>query len=425
MILKNKRIAIIGLGYVGLPLAISFSKKYNVVGFDVNQKRVDDLKKNKDVNNEYNISDLDKSQKKNLFITNIKEDIEKCNIFIITVPTPIKDNNQPDLSFIINATQIVTKFIKKNDIIIYESTVYPGVTENICIPLIEKKTKKILNKDFYCGYSPERINPGDKKNNITSVIKVTSGSNKYSANIIDKLYKSIIKAGTFKVSSIKVAEASKVIENIQRDVNIALANELSIIFNKINIETKEVINAASTKWNYIKYLPGLVGGHCIGIDPYYLDHLAKKNNYKTKIITSARKLNNSIARYIYNQCKKYIKNEFSHLKKINILIMGISYKENSSDLRNSKTIDLINFLINSKYNVEIFEPLLIDQDKNNFKKFNFVNPLKNKYDMIILTVPHNYFMKMGFKKIRSFGKKKFIFFDIKGVFPSKYSSFRL
>lgn len=424
--MKNKYIiSIIGLGYVGLPLAVSFSKKYQVTGYDTDNFRIKTLNKNIDLNNDLNKSELIKV-KQNIKYTNNILDIKNSNIFIVTVPTPINKKNKPDLRHVINASKAISYYLKPKDIVIYESTVYPGVTENICIPILEKNSSLIINKDFYCGYSPERINPGDKINKIDNIVKITSGSNIKASIIVDNLYKTIIKAGTYKASSIKVAEAAKAIENTQRDINIALMNELSIIFNKIGINTTEVIEAASSKWNFVKYLPGLVGGHCIGIDPYYLTHLATQNNIQSKIISSGRKLNNYMSQYIYDQCIKFIDKKYKKLKKINILFMGISYKENTPDVRNSKVLDIINLFNSSKYNVDIYDPIANNPKNNYLKKYlNFVNITENKYHLIILSTPHNSIKKLGIKKISSLGKKNFIFFDLKSVFSKKYSDFTL
>ncbi len=341
---KDKIITVIGLGYVGLPLALLFSSKYQCIGFDINKNRISDLKKGIDITKEHSKKQI--SSKKKLRFTSKLEDLKIANIFVITVPTPITSTNSPDLKIIKNATRMVSKVIKKDDIVIFESTVYPGLSEHLAVNILEKYSGLIYNKDFFIGYSPERINPGDNINNIQSICKVTSGSNLKTAKIIDNLYKSVINAGTYLAPSIKVAEAAKVIENTQRDLNIALFNELSIIFNKIGIETVDVINAAKTKWNFIPFEPGLVGGHCIGVDPYYLTYKSKEVGHNPKIILSGRKINNNMTKHIYNLLDLEIKKE-KNLKKIpknnrNILILGFSFKENIPDIRNTKIIDLYN-----------------------------------------------------------------------------------
>ncbi|MDC3174812.1 nucleotide sugar dehydrogenase, partial [Candidatus Pelagibacter sp.] len=330
---NDLKLAIIGLGYVGLPLALEFSKKKNVIGFDINELRIKELNSGLDKNLEFNKNELNSS--KQLLFTSSFDDLKLSNCFIIAVPTPIDKFKKPDLSALLNASEVVSKIIKKNDIIIYESTVYPGCIEEECVPILEKFSKLIFNKDFFCGYSPERINPGDKKHTISNIKKITSGSTPEIADIIDDLYNEIITAGTYKAPSIKVAEAAKVIENTQRDLNIALINELSILFNKLNIDTNSVLDAASTKWNFIPYKPGLVGGHCIGVDPYYLTHKAENIGYKTKIILAGRELNDSMGDHVASQLLLAMKKKNIEIKNAKILIMGLTFKENCADIRNS------------------------------------------------------------------------------------------
>lgn len=335
------KICIIGLGYVGLPLAHAFSSKYQVVGFDINQKRIEELNDGFDRTEELTNEQVNEAIKNGMkFSLNI-DDIKDCNIFIVTVPTPIDKNNRPDLTPLIKSSQTVGKVLKTNDIVIYESTVYPGVTEEVCVPELEKISGMKFNKDFFCGYSPERINPGDKEHTVTKILKVTSGSTPDVANKVDDLYKSIIKAGTHKASSIKVAEASKVIENTQRDVNIALINELALIFNTMNINTNEVIEAAATKWNFIKLTPGLVGGHCIGVDPYYLTYKAEELGYKPNLILGARQINNGMAKYVAERTIKLMIKKGLQIKDSKVLVLGITFKENCPDVRNTKVVDIV------------------------------------------------------------------------------------
>lgn len=409
--MEIKKVAIIGLGYVGLPLATAASKKYQTIGFDINLKRVLDLNKGIDATKEVQKKNFYK--KKKLLITNKKKELRKCNFFIITVPTPINSNNKPDLTAIKSATNLVSKFLKKGDIVVYESTVYPGLTREICLPIIEKKTKLLLNRDFWLGYSPERINPGDKKRNIYKIKKVTSGSDLYSAKIINNFYKSIIPAGTFLAESIEVAEAAKVIENTQRDINIALMNELSVIFNKLNISTRSVLKAASTKWNFINFFPGLVGGHCIGVDPYYLAEKAKSVGCYPRIILAGRKINDDMTKFIYKKILEKLKR-----KKINknqntkAIILGATFKDNCPDMRNSKILDLQKILKKNKISTFIYDPAA-EISLNERKKLNFINEIKtNFYDILIISNNHNYFKKI-LKNYSSILKTKNVIIDLK------------
>ncbi len=414
----NKKICLIGLGYVGLPLAHAFAKKYNVVGFDINQSRVDEL------NNNYDRTlELDKEQllevKDSLKYTCEIDDIKDCNVYIVTVPTPIDSSNRPDLTPLIKSSQMIGKILNKDDIVIYESTVYPGVTEEICVPQLEKESGMKFNEDFFCGYSPERINPGDKEHTVTKILKVTSGSTPKIAKIVDDLYASIIKAGTFKASSIKVAEASKVIENTQRDVNIALINELALIFDNVGIDTNEVIEAAATKWNFIKLKPGLVGGHCIGVDPYYLTYKAEELGYKPNLILGARQINNGMGKYIAEQTvKQMIKND-KKIKDSNILILGVTFKENCPDLRNTKVTDIVDELREFGANVDIYDPWVdLEETKHHFQhKLMDTNPFESdkKYDSIVIAVAHQQFMKLTQIDYTSISNGKEILIDIKGI----------
>ncbi len=417
--LKLNVIAIIGLGYVGLPLALAFGKIYKTIGYDINSDRIEQLKRGKDFTNETSSKEIFGSKK--ISFTNKTSKLKEANIFIITVPTPVKKNNSPDLRIIQNATKMVSSILKKDDIIIYESTVYPGLSEELAENIVEKKTKYKLNRDFFIGYSPERINPGDKNHRISDILKVTSGSNKKTAEIIDKLYKSIISAGTFKASSIKVAEAAKVIENTQRDLNIALVNELAIIFDKMKINTHDVLNAAKTKWNFLPFEPGLVGGHCIGVDPYYLTYKSQKFGYKPNIILAGRKINDGFGKYVYNKLNLKIKENFTIKKRNNnILVMGFSFKENVPDTRNTKVIDIVENFKKNKYKVDVFDPVV---DKNEVKKnfgINLINyPKKNNYVGIIIAVKHQEIIKMKIKKINTFRKKNGLIFDIKNILSSQ------
>ena len=408
------KIGILGLGYVGLPLAIEFGKKYQVIGYDKKAKRINELKYNCDKNLDINEKEFLKSKKLNF--TNNLNHLKSCNIFIVTVPTPVTKKNIPDLRYIRNACLDISQFLKKDDIVIFESTVYPGLTEEFCVPILQRKSGLVYNKDFFCGYSPERINPNDKIYNIKNIVKITSGSNDFIANKIDKLYKKIIKAGTYKAPSISVAEAAKVIENAQRDLNIAFINELALIFNKLNIDLNDVLKAASTKWNFLKFKPGLVGGHCIGVDPYHLSYKSKKSGYNPKIITAGRKINDDFVNFVAKKATLETRKRFK-FQNLNFLVLGLSFKENCADYRNSKSINLINILRQKKFNVDCFDPLI---DKKSFnKEFNIkINlNLKNKYyHCIILAVSHDYFVKVGESKLKLKLKKNGVFFDLKNVF---------
>ena len=412
------KICIIGLGYVGLPLAHAFAKKYEVIGFDINKIRIDELNTDFDRTLELSREQLLEIKESIKYSTNI-EDIKDSNIYIVTVPTPIDRSNRPDLTPLIKSSQMLGKILKHGDIVIYESTVYPGVTEEVCVPELERESGMIFNKDFFCGYSPERINPGDKEHTVTKILKVTSGSTPEIADIVDDLYASIITAGTYKASSIKVAEASKVIENTQRDVNIALINELALIFDNIGIDTNEVIEAASTKWNFIKLKPGLVGGHCIGVDPYYLTFKAEELGYKPNLILGARQINNGMGKYIAEQTvKQMIKND-KKIKDSNILILGVTFKENCPDLRNTKVTDIVDELNEYGANVDIYDPWVdLEETKQHFHhtlmEHNPFNSNK-KYDAIVIAVAHNEFITLTQENFKSISNGKEILIDIKGI----------
>ncbi len=414
--MKNK-ICIIGLGYVGLPLAHAFSEKFEVVGLDINQSRIDELNSGFDRTLELTSEQIKESIANGMLFTSSLNDAKDCNIYIVTVPTPIDASNEPDLTPIVKSTESVGKILKKDNIVIYESTVYPGVTEEICVPILENKSGLKFNKDFFCGYSPERINPGDKEHTVTKILKITSGSTPEIAIKINELYKSIITAGTHLAPTIKVAEAAKVIENTQRDVNIALINELAQIFDLMDINTKDVIEAAGTKWNFIKLLPGLVGGHCIGVDPYYLTHKAKSLGYMPNLILGARQINNSMSKLIADKTIKAMVREDKKLKNANILVMGATFKEDCPDMRNSKVLDIIKELEEFECYIEVYD-YWIDKSDLQTKELHFVTeiPLKTqKYDAIVVAVGHEKFKAITTEQYTSMSKGSPIVIDVKGI----------
>ena len=421
---KNLKLAIIGLGYVGLPLALEFAKKKKIIGFDIDRKRVKELRSGIDKNSEFNISKIKKS-KKIKFKNNLK-DIKSVNCYIVTVPTPVNKLKKPDLKPLLSASKMIGQIIKREDVIIYESTVYPGCIEEKCVPILEKHSKLIFNKDFFCGYSPERINPGDKVHTISNIKKITSGSNEETANLVDNLYKEIIKVGTHKAPSIKVAEAAKVIENTQRDLNIALINELSIIFKKLNIDTQEVLDAAASKWNFLNFKPGLVGGHCIGVDPYYLTFKAKSIGYQPNIILAGREINDNMGNYVVSVLRKEMKKKNIKLKNSRVLIMGLTFKENCADIRNSGVKNIIDELKKYSCKLDLHDPWA---DSKKIIKLYGLAPEKklsvNYYDAIILAVAHDKFKKMGENKIINLCKKNYIVYDLKFLFSKDKFSLRL
>ena len=429
MNLKNINIGIIGLGYVGLPLAVEFAKKHKVVGFDTNSQRVKQLVDGEDITNEVNIKELmlvlnatNTNKKNGLKLSSNFKDLKNCNIFIVTVPTPINKFKSPDLEPLLYASKMIGQLLKKGDIVIYESTVYPGCTEEECVPVLEKNSNLIFNKDFFCGYSPERINPGDKVKTLTKIIKVTSGSNDEVSDFVNDLYLSIIEAGTHKASSIKVAEASKSIENAQRDLNISFVNELALIFDRINIDTTEVLNAAATKWNFLNFKPGLVGGHCIGVDPYYLTHKAESLGYYPQVIHSGRRINDQMGAFVANKLVKLMVKLGVQLIKSKILILGFAFKENCSDIRNSKVIDIYNELKEFGVEVDIHDYLVDPEIAKKEFNINLISTF-DKYNAIILAVPHEKYLKIDYNTLKV--NSKAVIFDIKAVLDKNISDIRL
>ena len=422
--MKNKKIALIGLGYVGLPLAVEFGKKREVIGFDINKNRIDQLEKGIDPTLELTKEELKASL--HLSYTTNLDDLKDCSIFIVTVPTPIDKHKRPDLTSLEKSSESVGSILKKGDIVIYESTVYPGATEEVCVPILEQESSLTFNKDFYCGYSPERINPGDKNHRIADIKKVTSGSTPEIATEVDELYQEIIIAGTHKTSSIKIAEAAKVIENTQRDLNIALINELALIFNKLDIDTESVLEAAGTKWNFLPFRPGLVGGHCIGVDPYYLTHKANEVGYYPEMILAGRRLNDNMGSYVANEVSKLMTKKHIHISDANVLIMGLTFKENCPDHRNSRAVDLVNQFKSFNCNVDVYDPWV---NKNQaLKEYNIQpidKPIKNKYDAIIIAVAHDEFKPLTEEQIRTYGKDKHVLYDIKYLLKASESDGRL
>lgn len=420
MKLLNKNIAIIGLGYVGLPLAVEFGKKYNVIGFDIDEYRINDLKKGIDKTKETVKSDIESS--KYLKFSSQVSDLSNYNIFIVTVPTPINQFKSPDLGPLLNASKMLGTVLKKDDIVIYESTVYPGCTEEECVPVLEKSSGLVFNKDFYCGYSPERINPGDRINTLTKIQKVTSGSTKEISIIVDELYKSIIQAGTHLAPSIKVAEASKAIENAQRDVNISFVNELALIFDRIGIDTQDVLDAAGTKWNFLKYKPGLVGGHCIGVDPYYLAHKAESLGYYPQVILSGRRVNDNMGMFVANKVVKLMIQNGITIKGANVLVMGVTFKENCPDIRNSKVVDIVNELNQFDLQVDVFDPHVDENQVMKEYNIKIVKEIK-KYDAVVLAVSHNEFLTLDFQTLKKSSNS--IIYDIKSVLERSQVTSRL
>ena len=422
--IQDCRIGIIGLGYVGLPLAVEFGKKATTIGFDINQSRVNELKRGSDSTLE--CSDQELAEATRLSYTASLEDLKECNVYIVTVPTPIDEHKQPDLTPLLKSSEALGTVVSKGDVIIYESTVYPGATEEECIPVIEEVSGLKFNHDFFAGYSPERINPGDKEHRVTNILKVTSGSTPEIADYIDQLYQTIITAGTYKASSIRVAEAAKVIENTQRDVNIALINELSIIFNKLGIDTLEVLEAAGTKWNFLPFRPGLVGGHCIGVDPYYLTHKAQAVGYHPEMILAGRRLNDGMGEYVVSQLVKKMLKKRIQVDGSNVLVMGLTFKENCPDLRNTKVIDIVEELKEYNINVDVMDPWCSHTEAE--EEYNLPLCQEEKlgfYDAVIVAVAHDEFKAMGIDKIKALGKAQHVIYDLKYVLDKNDVDMRL
>lgn len=412
----SDKIAIIGLGYVGIPLAVEFGKKFTTVGFDINTERINELKKGFDRTLEMSSDDL--ASATHLSYTISVEDLSDCNIYIITVPTPINNKNLPDLTPLRRSTQAIASVLSKDDIVIYESTVYPGVTEEECVPILEEVSGLKFNKDFFCGYSPERINPGDKERTLTKILKITSGSTHEVAKRVDELYKSIITAGTHLAPSIKVAEAAKVIENTQRDVNIALVNELALIFDTMGISSRDVLEAAGTKWNFLNFKPGLVGGHCIGVDPYYLTYKAEKMGYKPNLILSSRQINNGMSAYIAKKTIRLLVEEDKNIKNANILVLGLTFKENCPDIRNTKVIDIIEELKDFGCNIDVYDPWVDKEEaKKTYKHGLIENPFQStkKYAAVVVAVAHNQFIELKDEDYASVSEGSPVVIDIKGI----------
>ena len=427
MNLDEKRIAIIGLGYVGLPLAIEFGKKYNVLGFDINISRVDELKRGEDRTQEADLEGMKYamglSGDAGLSFSSNTEDLKKCNVYIVTVPTPIDQFKSPDLTPLLKASEMLGKVLKNGDIVIYESTVYPGCTEEDCVPVLEKYSGLKFNEHFYCGYSPERINPGDKINTLTKIKKVTSGSTSEIAEIVDSLYRSIITAGTHKAPSLKVAEASKAIENAQRDVNISFVNELALIFDRMGIDTNDVLEAAGTKWNFLKYKPGLVGGHCIGVDPYYLAHKAESLGYHPQVILSGRRVNDNMGMFVANKLVKLLIAKNHVISKSNVLVLGITFKEDCPDIRNSKVIDIIKELQQFNINVDVFDPHADQHEVEEEYGLTLIDKINKTYDGIILAVSHEEFLGLELDQLKSSNSS--VIFDTKAFLDREMVDARL
>lgn len=422
--LQEVKLAIIGLGYVGLPLAVEFGKRRSVVGFDINQQRIDALKAGHDATLE--VSDDELKEAAQLAYSASLDDLISCNVFIVTVPTPIDEHKQPDLTPLIKASESIGSVLKKGDIVIYESTVYPGATEEDCVPVLEKVSGLKLNVDFFAGYSPERINPGDKEHRVTTIKKITSGSTPAVADLVDSLYREIIIAGTHKASCIKVAEAAKVIENTQRDLNIALINELAIIFNRMGIDTEAVLQAAGTKWNFLPFRPGLVGGHCIGVDPYYLTHKAQSIGYHPEIILAGRRLNDGMGAYVVSQLIKAMLKRRIHVDGARVLVMGLAFKENCPDLRNTRVVDIVSELAEYNIQVDVYDPWVSAVEaQHEYGITPITEPAVNAYDGVVLAVAHNEFRMLGIEAIRKYGKAKQIIYDLKYLLRAEEADLRL
>jgi UDP-N-acetyl-D-galactosamine dehydrogenase len=415
--LRNCKVGVVGLGYVGLPLAVEFGKHFRTVGFDIKAARVAELRKGRDSTLEVEPGEL-RAAKGLSYSTDVK-DLKSCQVFIVTVPTPIDGYKRPDLTPIVRASELLGGVLKKGDIVVFESTVYPGCTEEVAVPILERLSGLTFNRDFFCGYSPERINPGDKTHRLTTIKKITSGSTPEVADFVDSLYASIVKAGTHKASSIRVAEAAKVIENTQRDVNIALINELALIFNRLGIDTEEVLEAAGTKWNFLPFRPGLVGGHCIGVDPYYLTHKAQEIGYHPEMILAGRRINDNMALYVAERVAQLMIKKRIHVKGSRILMMGLTFKENCPDVRNSKVADVVRELQKYGAKVDVYDPWVDHAEAEHEYGIKPIRKLaKGKYDAVVLAVAHKEFRDMGVAAIRSFARKPHVLYDIKYVFDA-------
>ncbi|OEG74542.1 Vi polysaccharide biosynthesis protein VipA/TviB [Shewanella colwelliana] len=422
--LENLNIGIIGLGYVGLPLAVEFGKQYNTIGFDINEPRVKELTSGNDSTLECTNAELAEAHL--LKYTCHLEDIKDCNFYIVTVPTPIDSSNAPDLTPLRKASEALGKVISVNDVVVFESTVYPGATEEVCLPIIERVSGLKFNQDFFAGYSPERINPGDKVNRLTTIVKITSGSTPDIADFVDAVYRSVVTAGTHKASSIKVAEAAKVIENTQRDLNIAIINEFAKIFNRLDIDTEEVLKAAGTKWNFLHFKPGLVGGHCISVDPYYLTYKAKEVGYMPEVILAGRRINDGMGSYVATQMVKKLASKKIHIDEANVLVMGFTFKGNCPDVRNTKVIEIVKELKSFNINVDVHDTWAEPQEVKHEYGIELTSELKeNYYDGIILAVDHSELKQMGIEKVRALGKENHVVYDVKYVFPLDAADIRL
>jgi len=422
--LRKCRIGVVGLGYVGLPLAVEFGKHFDTTGFDVKESRIAELKAGRDSTLEVSKQEL-KSADHLTFTTDLAA-MKRCQVFIVTVPTPIDDYKRPDLTPLVKASESVGKVLKRGDVVVYESTVYPGCTEEVCVPILERESGLKFNKDFFAGYSPERINPGDKEHRLPTIKKVTSGSTPEVAEFVDKLYATIITAGTHKASSIKVAEAAKVIENTQRDVNIALINELALIFNRLGIDTEEVLKAAGTKWNFLPFRPGLVGGHCIGVDPYYLTHKAQEIGYHPEMILAGRRLNDNMALYVADQITKLMASKRIHVNGSRAIVLGITFKENCPDIRNSKVVDVVRELQKNGAEVDIYDPWADNAELKHEYGLRVIRDLKSRtYDVAVVAVAHKEFRELGAEGVRKLCKKSHVLYDIKQVFPAAQVDGRL
>lgn len=424
MLIQDVKLAVVGLGYVGLPLAVAFGKQRTVIGFDINEARIEALKKGHDHTLELDRTEL--ASATGLRYTSDRTELAAANVFIVTMPTPIDEFKQPDLTPLIRASETIGRALKAGDLVIYESTVYPGVTEEICVPVLERVSGLRFNQDFFAGYSPERINPGDKEHRVTSIKKVTSGSTPEIAQLVDELYRQIVTAGTHCAPSIKVAEAAKVIENTQRDVNIALMNEFARIFNRLGIDTEAVLTAAGTKWNFLPFRPGLVGGHCIGVDPYYLTHKAQSIGYYPEIILAGRRINDSMGSYVVAQLVKAMARRRIHVEGARVLVMGLSFKENCPDLRNTRVVDVVRELEEYNIKVDVYDPWVEPKESFDEHQIQPIQTLeKGVYDAMILAVAHRQFREMGVDAMRALGKSEHVLYDLKYIFPPELTDLRL